>query len=402
MSDEVILPEVLSIWTMTIKSHIGQGSEIQTSNIYKYMDLNEDIVGIKTSDGEKYLNEYKPLNEIKKHKQKKTFFNSSTLLMKVNQNRTNPINIKLFINGSISTTGSKTLTECNAVIEKLKKYISVDFGIYDKQIEEIKEITFIKDINTISKSNLEIGLINCGFVVVVDYIKHPYKRIDENTIISNDNKYILKTPEIMINSNGVVYKKLVLPAFCKSTKSEKNESDDSTYYDIGGIWNADTDSITFPKKSTGLTGNYISSIMLYKKKNDLVSIKKKTIVINHIDRYNKNKQYDVYWIIRDNLVKLLEGKVVNDREIICKYSKEDHAGVLIKYPIYIEENKESILTIIVFASGRINIAGGAGKTSGVCSKNIKEAYDFISSLLRENDHLIRNKRNYAKIALGFK
>lgn len=399
--NEVILPAVLSIWTMTIKSHIGKGSEILTSNIYKYLDLNDDIVGIKTSNGERYIDEYKPNNKSKPTKQKKTFFNSSTILMKVNNMRKNPINIKLFINGSISTTGSKTLAECTMVINKLKQYIASDFGIYDKEAQEIKEITFIKDQSTIQKNSLEIGLINCGFVAVVDYIRHSYTRTDSNVIITKNNKFILKTPELMVDAFGIEYSKLVVPIFFKNMNIS-NEINDNKYFDIGGVWNSETDSITFPKQSVEKEGIYITSTMLYKRKDELVSIKKKTVVINHLDKNNKNKQYDVYWIIRDNLVKLLEGKSANEREIVCKFSKEDHAGVLIKYPIYIEDKKESILTIIVFASGRINIAGGAGKTSEICSKNIKEAYEFIANLLKDNDHIIRNKRNYAKLALSFK
>jgi TATA-box binding protein (TBP) (component of TFIID and TFIIIB) len=307
--EEVQMPGECTMWTMTNKSHFG----VVLLNLQN-IPLNEnDVVLCRSLESERYLEGYKP----KGKKVRKPFHNSKTLLVKVGPERDKPINIKIFSNGAVSLTGCKTIAECYIVLNKL-------YNIFKSNP------TFVKNINELTINNIEISLINCGFVIVVD---------KNNNIIN-------------------------------------------------------------------------------KKRSDIESIKEKNTVIGHIDSnlYNQlgninfadikkkypDKVYDVFWIKRDDLLKLLKGTFINNKQIHCRFVKKDHAGVLIEYPIIDDNNDYQKLTIIVFASGRINIAGGAGKSAKISTKNIKEAYEYITKVLYDNEKLIRINRDFAKLTIALK
>ena len=113
-----------------------------------------------------YKNECKTIDDKykKKEKKKKTkkivkkvnnFFNQITLLMAVDENK--KINTKLFTNGSVQMTGSKSISDnliiLNKLIECLKKTYIVDG----------EEIKLVEDPEQLEISDFKISMINTNF-----------------------------------------------------------------------------------------------------------------------------------------------------------------------------------------------------------------------------------------------
>ena len=113
-----------------------------------------------------YKNDCKTIDDKykKKEKKKKTkkivkkvnnFFNQITLLMAVDENK--KINTKLFTNGSVQMTGSKSISDnliiLNKLIECLKKTYIVDG----------EEIKLVEDPDQLEISDFKISMINTNF-----------------------------------------------------------------------------------------------------------------------------------------------------------------------------------------------------------------------------------------------
>jgi TATA-box binding protein (TBP) (component of TFIID and TFIIIB) len=139
---------------------IGNKS-INIENIYNFLPVSyDDVLSINFKNNCRTIDEkYK-----KKEKKKKTkkivkkvnnFFNQITLLMAVDENR--KINTKLFTNGSVQMTGSKSILDnfkiLNKLIECLKTTYIVDGE--EKKLVENPELLEISD--------FKISMINTNF-----------------------------------------------------------------------------------------------------------------------------------------------------------------------------------------------------------------------------------------------
>jgi TATA-box binding protein (TBP) (component of TFIID and TFIIIB) len=138
---------------------------INIENIYNYLQVSyHDVLSINFKNDCKTIDEkYK-----KKEKKKKTkkivkkvnnFFNQITLLMAVDENK--KINTKLFTNGSVQMTGSKSVldnfTILNKLMECLKRTYIVDGE--EKKLVENPELLEISDFK-ISMINTNFGIGN--------------------------------------------------------------------------------------------------------------------------------------------------------------------------------------------------------------------------------------------------
>jgi TATA-box binding protein (TBP) (component of TFIID and TFIIIB) len=149
IEDQKHINSKLHISTMSTTCKIGH-SIINIENIYNYLPVSYDNVLLIN-----YKNTYKTVDEslIKKRKKKtkkivkkvNNFFNQITLLMAIDENK--KINTKLFTNGSVQMTGSKSIADnliiLNKLIECLKKTYYAD-GKEIKLVEnpELLEVTF--------------------------------------------------------------------------------------------------------------------------------------------------------------------------------------------------------------------------------------------------------------------
>lgn len=169
------LPEGVNVATMCSTCKLG--TNIKLDNIEKYMNLCEDdILCIKRSkENVKTLIELKKPSKRaatnNKKKQGKNFYNSITLIVRVTNGKTSNINkeprinIKLFKNGSIQMSGCKNMDDVNIVLNKIiNKLKSVKGKIEDNQI---KEITFVDEIEKLSINNFKIDMIYCNYQISI-------------------------------------------------------------------------------------------------------------------------------------------------------------------------------------------------------------------------------------------
>lgn len=127
------LPEEVKISTITLTCKMN--IEFNVENIAKNIDLNPKCI-VKVSHGQnndKSTNRSIIIDKKKRreNKQKKIFYNQVTICVKVVSKEENPVNVKVFSNGSIQMTGCKTIDN---IIETFEQIFS----------ELIKEKTFIK------------------------------------------------------------------------------------------------------------------------------------------------------------------------------------------------------------------------------------------------------------------
>lgn len=157
-----IMPNNLTIATMTISCHLGTLFKI--NNIYKYMLLdNDNIVAIKSKTGMRCIDSYKAKFKSTNQNSSKNFYNQLTTVIRVSDEKF--INIKLFKNGSIQMTGCKKLEDTNIVINKLINKLKERLIAINDENENQTDITFVENPNLIEVTRFKIDLINCGFGV---------------------------------------------------------------------------------------------------------------------------------------------------------------------------------------------------------------------------------------------
>ena len=200
IEDQKHINSKLHISTMSTTCKIGH-SIINIENIYNYLPVSYDNVLLIN-----YKNTYKTVDEslIKKRKKKtkkivkkvNNFFNQITLLMAIDENK--KINTKLFTNGSVQMTGSKSiadnLTILNKLIECLKKTYYAD-GKEIKLVEnpELLQVTFDNDNNDLP----DIESLN-----ITDNHDHEYKAPETIKLVENPELLEITNFKIsMINTN---------------------------------------------------------------------------------------------------------------------------------------------------------------------------------------------------------
>lgn len=174
------LPEGVKVATMCCSCFLG--SKLDLDNIEKYMLLNEnDILTVKRNK-----DSIRTLIELKKpskrnnadNKKKKdgvnvinNFYNSITLIVRVNEGDTKninlepKINIKLFKNGSMQMSGCKNINNVNKVLLKVLERLGQVKGKLEEG--EIKEITFAEEIDKLGIFNFKIDMIYCNYRISI-------------------------------------------------------------------------------------------------------------------------------------------------------------------------------------------------------------------------------------------
>jgi len=159
IEDQKLINSALHLSTIT--ATCTAGTNIKLEEVFNNAEVSyNDFLSIN------YKNECKTINDKykKKEKKKKTkkivkkvnnFFNQITLLMAIDENK--KINTKLFTNGSVQMTGSKSISDnliiLNKLIECLKKTYIVDGE--EKKLVEDSELLEISD--------FKISMINTNF-----------------------------------------------------------------------------------------------------------------------------------------------------------------------------------------------------------------------------------------------
>jgi len=168
------LPSGVKVATMCSSCFLG--TKLNLDNIDKYLNLNEsDILTVKrTKENIRTLIELKKPSKrsiSKKNENGNNFYNSITLIVRVNDGPTKninaepKINIKLFKNGSLQMSGCKNIEDVNKVLGKVLTRLSQVKGKMEDG--EIKEITFVEELDKFDIYNFKIDMIYCNYKISI-------------------------------------------------------------------------------------------------------------------------------------------------------------------------------------------------------------------------------------------
>jgi TATA-box binding protein (TBP) (component of TFIID and TFIIIB) len=170
------LPSGVKVATMCSSCFLG--TKLNLDNIEKYLNLNEsDILTVKrTKESVRSLIELKKPSKRANTNQKKNengnnFYNSITLIVRVNEGPTQninlepKINIKLFKNGSLQMSGCKNIENVNKVLGKVLMRLRQVKGKLEDGV--IKEITFVEELDKFDIYNFKIDMIYCNYRISI-------------------------------------------------------------------------------------------------------------------------------------------------------------------------------------------------------------------------------------------
>jgi TATA-box binding protein (TBP) (component of TFIID and TFIIIB) len=416
--------ESYKISTITMSLQIPN-CNLNLVNVGKYLEIDEDIMGIKYNFGEanvlkgKYLTAvYKKAKSKNENKiNKKLFYNQISIIVKWNEHM---INIKLFGNGSLHLTGIKDINESKNVMKLL----------YSKLLNLCKKnvkVLLTTDINGVYLDNMNNiytrNKLNKSII--------GYKHINENNeIIYNINKkeYIMditlglfvsknfqtKRSKELLDLNGESVGKMYIELLKNKNKLYKNNksinidyNDGFVYYDSNGksvIIGKIKYDITNLNKNENLNDDEKSKWIIEYEYNcnpfnmgsvlyclddlDKLSDEKLQIDINSINIYSKmdfqlNRQR-----LFNELIK---------RNYIVEYKPEKYSGVKLRFKVQkgcdkyvgvcecINKCTCTQVTFLIFQSGNIIVSGLK------CIEEIKHIMNEFNKLIVSIESIIKIK-----------
>ena len=145
----------LKISTMTVVSKLG--SDIHLENMYNNLDIDEDLVCIEWRQQQKGDTGKKQKKIRSTTKPKKKFYNQATLHFKDKSKRNNqPVNMKIFNNGSCQMTGVPNIECAKNIIEKT-------INILRYKQNDVGEIKIVENVEELKEYPINVCLINSGF-----------------------------------------------------------------------------------------------------------------------------------------------------------------------------------------------------------------------------------------------
>lgn len=163
------LPKSIKISTITLTCQIN--TTFDNKNIENFLDLDSDIVTIKSLDVNKSLLITKKRRKTKTKKSKKNaFYNQVSIGIKkeCDINKKGIINIKLFINGSMQITGCKCIDDFLNTLSVLFTKLRVTKAIFDETKNIMVDKPFVGNIDELQINNIKnikIAMINSNFNV---------------------------------------------------------------------------------------------------------------------------------------------------------------------------------------------------------------------------------------------
>lgn len=380
----MILNKDINISTITLTCKIKNDILLKTFLIGKYIELNDEIKGVKYCNGNKEIlrGDYstimykKAKKKVKEKINKKLFYNQISVII-YNKKTDSNFNVKIFSNGSLQITGCKSKDNGIHIIEILNRNIN-------NMIKKTIKKNIFLDENDIYKDT-----DNCIYSYDKDN-KYMYIGCKENgsykinnkeyeIIEKKNNKYfMLKTQNEKIkeylNYKGIFIGKSCIKLFKNKKKLYTNNNNIIIENDL--IFSGDTligeivyegfinekEHENYNKKDKDFIKLVEISINPITQSNEEnpININNYEILINCINvYYNTNKKID-----RNNIYKKL---IEND--YLCKFNPEIYSGIKFTYK-YNEFNNVNNgkclcetkcicenITFLMFQSGNIIVTG---------------------------------------------
>lgn len=400
-NDDKLLYEIS---TMTMSSKI-MNCELNLVNIGKYLEIDNDIIGIKYSYGNICFSRgiYTTTNYKKSKKKEKTkinqqlFYNQISLIVHCNDDNDNKqINVKLFSNGSLHITGCKNVNNGKYVTEliynKLKKMsnqihtIILSCNAYGVLLDSnnfiYKRIYEEQDTEQESSysifgyydPNTNIYIMNNKEYIIFNKIK--------DTFISKKNEQKMKS---ICNNNGdnigiFIYckhkKQYIIKLNCNNDYNDQHNTETQSIADIRfGSIKRDYYKIINYKCNPFL--NEYPVMQKSEESCDVNSSIDKMIKVN-IDCINIT--YQLPYLINRN--KLYEYFIKHN--YICKYNPQTYSGIkfIYKYPIYNTDFIQSTQCMYLQKKQQQN------SNNGLCNCNVKCICLNITFLIFRSGNII--------------
>jgi len=200
-SVEFLRRNKIKLSTITLTSKLN--TNVKAYEIARYAKFrHNELLGVNFGKEDDPLTNRCIVNIKKKKKPKKKNFDNQVSVMMQPQNNMerNPLNIKIFINGSLQITGCKDMEDFfntgNTLIDVLKRGITIQEDGKERHIE------FIDNYETIGLYQTQIHMINCDF-------KLPYKINREKLYSLLKKNHKLNTKDVDIGYVDVSYEPAV-------------------------------------------------------------------------------------------------------------------------------------------------------------------------------------------------
>jgi TATA-box binding protein (TBP) (component of TFIID and TFIIIB) len=375
----------VKISTITISTNLPD-CKINLTNVGKYLDINDDILGIKYQyanlnimKGKYSTNVYRKSKIKKKEKINKfLFYNQISLIL--NDKINGPVNIKLFNNGSLHITGCKSIDQgykitksIYVILNELKRKNDTILLTKDEYGVLLDSKDFIYSYNDFQiigyKSNRNLYIIN----------KKEYE-IDLYTGMLVSKKTYSQRKKHIINFSGEEIGTVKIELLKNKNKFYKNNS--NIFYDhLNNLIfhnNNIIGKIVYAVDENKITKTDSVSNVLEHSYDCNPFINKDYLLDINAENFNSLIDLDVNCInIYFNLdFKINRQKLYNrliELNYICKYTPESYSGVKLLYKIPLNDQSNIIneigfcncsnkctctnVTFMIFQSGNIIVAG---------------------------------------------
>lgn len=404
----------LKISTITLSTQLPN-CQINLTNVGKYLEINDKIIGIKYKFGNLDImkGEYSTtvFRKSKNKKQDKInkilFYNQVSLIINTGfnivKNENSHVNVKIFGNGSLHITGCKSINEGIETTKIIYKML--------KSCEDKKDIIFLsKDENgVLLDSNNFIYTYNNKRIIGYKnesnvYIIHKKEYdIDHKTGMFISKRLETQRKRSILNFDGIEIGHSKIELFKNKSKFYKNNSyifydnvNNLIYYKnetiIGKITYYIDEKCITSFENTPDNFEYEHNCNVFENKNyklDLCDSNFKNLIKLDVNCIN------VYFNLNMKINRLKLYKLLISLNYICKYHPESYSGVKLIYKIQRDNHKNegycfcnnkctcTNITFLIFQSGNIIVSGFKSE------EQINNVIKNFISICYENNSLIK-------------
>ena len=369
--------ESVKISTITLSTHLPN-CQLNLTNIGKYLDIDDEIIGLKYNYADisimkgKYSTTIYKKAKVKNLEKinKKLFYNQVTIILKYD-NRC--VNVKLFGNGSLHLTGCKSIEDGEFVTKSIYTKLKT---LSNRTLP----ILLTKDINNVlvDKDKLVYSYTNCK---VIGYYKSTEKKyvihnkeyvIDTKTKMFTSDKMETKRRRFIYNLDGeyIGFSKIEL----LKNRNKFYKKNTNIHYDIpNGLIYHNHDNIigkiTYDIDQTKITDTEpLSDIIEIDYNCNPFTIEPDNNIIFNKTNIDLNVNcMNIYFTLNYKINRQRLYDKISESNYICKYKPESYSGIKMIYKIPCRLTKMTLEEPIEEPRGTLPFIEVFGKGICVCS-----------------------------------
>lgn len=335
--------ETVKISTITLSTHLPN-CQLNLTNIGKYLDIDDEIIGLKYNYADisimkgKYSTTIYKKAKVKNIEKinKKLFYNQVTIILKYDDRC---VNVKLFGNGSLHLTGCKSIEDGEFVTKSIYTKLKT---LSNRTLP----ILLTKDINNVlvDKDKLVYSYTNCK---VIGYYKSTEKKyvihnkefvIDTKTKMFTSDKMETKRRRFIYNLDGeyIGFSKIEL----LKNRNKFYKKNTNIHYDIpNGLIYHNHDNIigkiTYDIDQTKITDTEpLSDIIEIDYNCNPFTIEPDNNIIFNKTNIDLNVNcMNIYFTLNYKINRQRLYDNISESNYICKYKPESYSGIKMIYKI---------------------------------------------------------------------